>query len=125
MKFKTITLLLIFIVTSCNVIKKSNKVEQKLSNETAKLIRNHIEKNDIKYEEHLFKQQSISPIVSRINSELNVGGGGAINVLRRMKINDENRSVSKTLETQQKLAVLMGHQPFTGQTIYSNGYKNT
>jgi hypothetical protein len=105
--------------------KNTNKVEKKLSNETAKLVRNHIDKNEIKYGEHLFKQQSISQIISRINIDLDVGNGGAINVLRRMKINDENRSVSTNLETKQKLAVLMGHHPFYQQTLYSNGYKNT
>ena len=105
--------------------KNSSHVEKKLSSETASLVRNHIEKNGIKYGEHLFKQQAISPIVSRMNSDLGVGNGGAINVLRRMKINDENRSVSTNLETKQKLAVLMGHDAIKGQTLYSNGYKNT
>jgi hypothetical protein len=93
---------------------KYDQINEKLTTNTTKLLRDYMKTNNIKYDGVLFNDSSLSSYISKNN--LKLGIKGSINIFRKMKATQ-----NQTLTPKERIleARKSGHSARTSKTVYS------
>ncbi len=103
--------------------KKYGQEQIPVNREYSKLIRNYIEKQNLKYNDYLFNTKSLSKYISNFNKKL--GLNYTINTIRKMKISSElsTDEAVNNAKLRLKVAKQAHHNPMTSMKVYKHKTK--